>query len=119
MSAPTIRGSAVSFGIGSSETSMVATNISANATSNKVEAKNIQGGTDAVAYTGKKVEYTIEGFVTATNSATQGASYGTPNNLAGFTGQAGGYYVEEVTFTASSEDFSKIRYRVVQRDGIS
>lgn len=118
MPAPTIRGTSVCFGIATAQAGMVATNISANATSNKVEAKNIQGGTAAVVYAGKKVEYTIEGFVTATNTPTQGGTY-TVSNLAGFTGQAGGYYVEEVTFTASSEDFSKIRYRVVQRDGIT
>ncbi|NBW10682.1 MAG: hypothetical protein EBR82_21920 [Caulobacteraceae bacterium] len=118
MPAPVIKGSSVSFGIANAESTMVATNISANGTSNKVEAKNIQGGTAAVAYTGKKTEYTIEGFVTATNSVTQGGSF-QPANLAGLAGQTGGYYVEEVTFTASSEDFSKIRYRVVQRDGIT
>ena len=118
MPAPVIRGTSVSFGIDNAQTGMVATNISANASSNKVEAKNIEGGTAAVDYTGKKVEYTVEGFVTATNTPTVGGTY-TISNLAGFTGQSGGYYVEEVTLTASSEDFGKIRYRVVQRDGVS
>lgn len=118
MAAPIVRGTSVSFGIASAESTMVATNISVNGTSNKVEAKNINGGTAAVAYTGKKTEYTIEGFVTATNSVTQGGTF-VPANLAGFGAQTGGYYVEEVTFTASSEDFAKIKYKVVQRDGVT
>lgn len=118
MAAPIIKGTAVSFGIASAETGFVATNISANATSNKVEAKNINGGTAAVAYNGKKTEFTIEGFVTAQNSVSQGGSL-QPANLSGFGGLSGGYFVEEVTFTASSEDFSKIRYRIVQRDSLS
>ena len=118
MPAPVIRGTSASFGIASAETAMVATNISANQSSNKIGAKNIQGGTAAVAYTGKKVEYTYEGYVTATNSATQGGSY-SGNNLTGWCNQTGGYYIEEITLTKSSEDFAKIRYRVVQRDGIT
>lgn len=118
MPAATIKGTGVSFGIGSAVTTMVATNLSANASSNKVEAKNISGGTVAVAYTGKKTEYNLEGYVTATNTATQGASF-SPTNLTGFGGLTGGYYVEEVTLTKSSEDFSKIKYKVVQRDGIA
>ena len=118
MPAAVIKGTAVSFGIPSAVSTMIATNLSANASSNKVEAKNISGGTAAVAYTGKKVEYNLEGYVTATNSATVGAAF-TPTNLAGFAGGSGGYFVEEVTLTKSSEDFAKIKYKVVQRDGIN
>lgn len=120
MPAPVIKGTttAVSFGIGSAVTTMIATNLSANTSSNKVEAKNINGGTAAVAYTGKKTEYNLEGYITSTNSATQGGSF-TPTNLTGFGGTGSGYYVEEVTLTASSEDFAKIKYKVVARDGIS
>lgn len=118
MPAAVIQGTSTSFGIGSAVSTMVATNLSASQSSNKVEAKNIQGGTAAVAYTGKKVEYSLEGYVTSTNSVTQGGSF-SPTNLTGFAGQSGGYYVEEITLTKSSEDFAKIKYKVVQRDGIS
>jgi hypothetical protein len=118
MPAPVIKGTTTSFGIGSAVSTMVATNLSVNHSSNKVEAKNIQGGTAAVAFVGKKNEYTLEGYVTATNSVTQGASF-TPTNLTGFAGLSGGYYVEEVTISKSSEDFAKIKYKVVQRDGIA
>lgn len=118
MPAPVIRGTSTSFGISNAQGTMIATNVSANATSNKVEAKNINGGTAAVAYTGKKTEWTIEGFVTATNSVTIGGSLA-PANLSSFGGLVGGTYVEEVTLTASSEDFQKIRYRIVQRDGVT
>lgn len=118
MPAAIIKGTATSFGIGSAVSTMVATNLSASASSNKVEAKNISGGTAAVAYTGKKVEYNLEGYATSTNAVTQGGSF-TPTNLTGFAGTTGGYYVEEVTLTKSSEDFSKIKYKVVQRDGIN
>ena len=118
MSAPVIKGTTTSFGIGSAVSTMVATNLSVNHSSNKVEAKNIQGGTAAVAFVGKKNEYTLEGYVTATNSVTQGGSL-TPTNLTGFAGLSGGYYVEEVTISKSSEDFAKIKYKVVQRDGIA
>lgn len=117
MPAAVIKGTSTSFGIASEVSTMVATNLSANASSNKVEAKNISGGTAAVAYTGKKVEYNLEGYATATNSTTQGGSFN-PSNLLGFAGQTGGYYVEEVTLTKSSEDFAKIKYKIVQRDGI-
>lgn len=118
MPAAVIKGASTSFGIGSAQATMIATNISVNQTSNKVEAKNISGGTAAVAYTGLKNEYTIEGFATATNSITQGGNY-TVANLANFGGLSGQYVVEEVTITKSSEDFAKIRYRVIQRDGIA
>lgn len=118
MPAAVIQGTSTSFGIGSAVSTMVATNLSANASSNKVEAKNISGGTAAVAYTGKKVEYNLEGYATSTNSVTQGDVF-SPTNLTGFAGQAGEYYVEEVTLTKSSEDFSRIKYKVVQRDGIA
>ena len=72
MPAAIIKGTATSFGILVGESTMVATNVSVSSTSNKVEAKNISGGTAAVAYTGKKDEYSLEGYITATNSVTQG-----------------------------------------------
>ena len=114
-----IRGTTTSFGIVSAVGTMIATNLSANASSNKVEAKNISGGTAAVAYTGKKVEYNLEGYATATNSITQGGTL-EPTNLLSFDAtNTGGYYVEEVTISKSSEDFAKIKYKIVQRDGIT
>ena len=118
MSAAIIRGTATSFGIASAVTTMIATNLSVNSSSNKVEAKNISGGVAAVAFTGKKNEYNLEGYVTTTNSATQGVSF-SPTNLTGFGGLTGGYYVEEVNLSKSSEDFAKIKYKIVQRDGIA
>jgi hypothetical protein len=48
-----------------------------------------------------------------------GSNAGYSGNLAGFGGLTGGYYVEEVNFSKSSEDFAKIKYKVVQRDGIA
>ena len=118
MSAAIIKGTSTSFGIASAVSTMIATNLSVNSSSNKVEAKNISGGVAAVAFTGKKNEYNLEGYITSTNSVTQGGSF-SPTNLTGFAGLSGGYYVEEVTLTKSSEDFSKIKYKVVQRDGIA
>lgn len=118
MPAPVIKGTTTSFGIGSAVSTMIATNLSVNHSSNKVEAKNISGGVAAVAFTGKKNEYNLEGYITSTNSITQGGSF-TPTNLTGFAGLTGGYYVEEVTITKSSEDFAKIKYKVVQRDGVA
>lgn len=118
MPAAIIKGTSTSFGIGSAVATMIATNLSANVSSNKVEAKNISGGTAAVAYTGKKTEYNLEGYATGANTVTQGGTF-SPTNLTGFGGLSGGYYVEEVTLTKSSEDFSKIKYKVVQRDGVN
>jgi hypothetical protein len=118
MPAATIKGTSTIFGIASAVATMVATNLSANASSNKVEAKNISGGVAAVAFTGKKVEFNLEGYVTATNSVTLGGTF-TPTNLTSFGGISGGVFVEEVTLTKSSEDFAKIKYKVVQRDGIA
>jgi hypothetical protein len=118
MPAAIIKGTSTSFGIASVVNTMVATNLTANASSNKVEAKNISGGVAAVAFTGKKVEFNLEGYVTSTNSVTQGVSF-SPTNLTGFGGLSGGYYVEEVNLSKSSEDFAKIKYKVVQRDGIA
>ena len=118
MPAAIIRGTSTCFGIASAVNTMIATNLSANSSSNKVEAKNISGGVACVAFTGKKNEYNLEGFVTSTNSVTQGGVF-TPINLAGFGGLTGGYYVEEVNLSKSSEDFAKIKYKIVQRDGIA
>jgi glutamate-1-semialdehyde aminotransferase len=118
MPAAVIKGTTTSFGIASAVGTMIATNLSVNSSSNKVEAKNISGGVAAVAFTGKKNEYNLEGYVTATNSVTQGGTF-SPTNLTGFAGLSGGYYVEEVNLSKSSEDFSKIIYKVVQRDGIT
>jgi hypothetical protein len=118
MPAAIIKGTSTSFGIASAVSTMVATNLSVNSSSNKVEAKNISGGVAAVAFTGKKNEYNLEGYVMATNSVTQGTEF-TPTNLTGFGGLTGGYYVEEVNLSKSSEDFNKIKYKVVQRDGIN
>ena len=118
MPAAVIKGTTTSFGIASAVGTMIATNLSVNSSSNKVEAKNISGGVAAVAFTGKKNEYNLEGYVTATNSVTQGGTF-SPTNLTGFAGLSGGYYVEEVNLSKSSEDFSKIKYKVVQRDGIT
>ena len=118
MPAATIKGTSTSFGIASAVNTMIATNLSVNFSSNKVEAKNISGGVAAVAFTGKKNEYNLEGYITATNSVTQGGTF-SPTNLVGFGGLAGGYYVEEVNLSKSSEDFSKIKYKIVQRDGVN
>jgi len=118
MPAPTVKGSGVSFGIGSGVSSMIATNLSANASSNKVEAKNISGGTACVAFTGKKTEYNLEGYISGAVSTTIGGTF-SPTNLTGFGGLSGAYVVEEVTLTKSSEDFAKIKYKVVQRDSLS
>ena len=118
MPAATIKGTVTSFGIGSGVSTMVATNLTANLSSNKVEAKNISGGVAAVAFTGKKVEFNLEGYVTATNTVTQGGAF-SPTNLSSFGGLSGGFFVEEVTLTKSSEDFAKIKYKVVQRDGVT
>jgi hypothetical protein len=118
MAAAIIKGTTTSFGIPNAVSTMIATNLSVNGSSNKVEAKNISGGVAAVAFTGKKNEYNLEGYITATNSATIGGTF-SPTNLTGFAGLSGGYYVEEVNLSKSSEDFSKIKYKVVQRDGIT
>jgi hypothetical protein len=117
MAVPTIKGS-VSFGIASAVNSMVATNLSANASSDKVEAKNINGGVAAIAFAKPKTEYNLEGYVSGSVSTTIGGAF-TPTNLTGFGGLTGGYYVEEVTLSKSSEDFAKVKYKVVQRDGLS
>ena len=117
MPAAQIKGSSTSFGILSPVDTMIATNLSVNHSSNKVEAKNISGGVACIAFTGKKNEYNLEGYVTTTNSATQGGTF-SPTNLTGFAGLSGAYYVEEVNISKSSEDFGKIKYKVVQRDGI-
>jgi len=119
MPAATIKGTATSFGILVGETGMVATNLSVSSSSNKVEAKNISGGTAAVAYTGKKDEYSLEGYITATNSVTQGGVVTpTSTGLVNFSAITGSCIVEEITFTKSAEDFSKIKYKIVSRDGI-
>jgi hypothetical protein len=114
-----IKGTATSFGILVGETGFVATNLSVSSSSNKVEAKNISGGTAAVAYTGKKDEYSLEGYITATNTITQGGVV-TPasTGLTNFSAITGSCVVEEITFTKSSEDFAKIKYKIVARDGI-
>jgi hypothetical protein len=119
MPAAIIKGTATSFGILVGEATMVATNVSVSSTSNKVEAKNISGGTAAVAYTGKKDEYSLEGFITATNSVTQGGVV-TPasTGLTNFSTVTGSCVVEEITLTKSSEDFAKIKYKIIARDGI-
>ena len=115
-----IKGTAASFGILTAEATMIATNISVSSSSNKVEAKNISGGTAAVGYTGKKDEYSLEGYATLTNSVTQGGTL-TPANtsLTGFSSIMGAYVVEEVSATKSAEDFLKIKYKIVVRDGIT
>ena len=118
MPVATIKGTATSFGIASAVSTMIATNLSVNHSSNKVEAKNISGGVASVAFTGKKNEYNLEGYITVTNSVTQGGSF-PPTNLTGFCNLTGGYYVEEVNLSKSSEDFAKIKYKIVQRDGIN
>ena len=116
-----IKGTATSFGIlvGETTAGMVATNVSVSSSSNKVEAKNISGGTAAVAYTGKKDEYSLEGYITATNSVTQGGVV-TPSStgLVNFSSITGSCIVEEITYTNSSEDFAKLNYQIVARDGI-
>jgi hypothetical protein len=117
MPAATIKGTSTSFGIPSAVSTMIATNLSVSASSNKVEAKNISGGVAAVAFTGKKNEYNLEGYVTATNSTTQGGTI-QPTNLTTFATLSGAYVMEEVNLSKSSEDFAKIKYKVVQRDGI-
>ena len=118
MPAATIKGTSTSFGIATAVSTMIATNLSVSASSNKVEAKNISGGVAAVAFTGKKNEYNLEGYVTATNSVTQGGIL-SPTNLIAFAALGGAYVMEEVTLSKSSEDFAKIKYKVVQRDGVS
>jgi hypothetical protein len=120
MPAPVIIGTSTSFGIENAESgvAMQITNVSANNTSNRAEAKNINGGVAAVMFNGKKVEHTYEGFYTTTNSLTVGDA-ATPSNQLATELPSAGYYVEEVTATRTSEDFVKIRYLLVQRDGIA
>lgn len=114
-----IKGTATSFGILVGEVTMVSTNVSVNSSSNKVEAKNISGGTAAVAYVGKKDEYSLEGYITAVNTITQGGVV-TPasTGLTNFTTITGAFIVEEITFTKSAEDFAKIKYKIVSRDAV-
>jgi hypothetical protein len=118
MPAAVIKGTSTSFGITSAVSTMIATNLSVSASSNKVEAKNISGGVAAVAFTAKKNEFNLEGFVIATNSATQGGTFA-PTNLTTFASLSGAYVVEEVSLSKSSEDFAKIKYKIVERDGIT
>lgn len=119
MAVAIIKGTATSFGIPSNETGMIATNVSVNSSSNKVEVKNISGGTAAVAYTAKKNEFSLEGYAKATNSVTQGGTFSIGNTgLTTFNTLAGTYVVEEVTCTKANEDFVKIKYKIVERDGI-
>lgn len=121
MPAAIIKGTATSFGIlvGETTAGMVATNVSVSSSSNKVEAKNISGGTAAVAYIGKKDEYSLEGYITATNSVTQGGVVTpTSTGLVNFSSINGSCIVEEITYTKSSEDFAKLKYKIVARDGI-
>ena len=118
MPAPVIVGTSTSFGISTAQTTMQVTSAQVSATSNKAEAKNINGGTAAVVFFAKKAEHNVEGFVTATNTATVGGAL-SPANFGAFGGVVGGFYVEEVTLTKSSEDFSKIKYKLVARDGIT
>ena len=120
MPAAIIKGTATSFGILVGETGMVAQNVSVSSSSNKVEAKNISGGTAAVAYNGKKNEFSLEGYVTATNTVTQGGTFSPGSTgLTNFNSLSGAYVVEEVTLTKSSEDFAKIKYKIIERDGIT
>jgi len=72
MPAAIIKGTSTSFGILSAVSTMVATNLSVNSASNKVDAINFFGGVAAVAFTGLNNEYNLEGYITATNSVTQG-----------------------------------------------
>jgi hypothetical protein len=117
MAAPRIIGTSTCFGLVAAQGTMEVTSTQASGTSNKAEAKNINGGTSTVVYFGKKAEYNVEGFMTSTNSVTIGGSLA-PTNLAGFNG-LGAYYLEEVTLTKSSEDFTKLKYKIVARDGIA
>lgn len=117
MAAPKIIGTSTCFGLATSQGTMEVTSVQVSGTSNKAEAKNINGGTSTVVYFGKKAEYNVEGFMTATNSVTIGGSLA-PTNLAGFNG-LGAYYLEEVSLTKSSEDFTKLKYKIVARDGIA
>lgn len=117
MAAPTIIGTTTSFGLLAQQGTMQVTSVQASATSNKAEAKNINGGTASVVFFAKKTEYNVEGFMTATNAVTIGGTLA-PTNLAGF-GAGGGYFLEEVTLTKSSEDFTKLKYKIVARDGIT
>lgn len=118
MAAPTIIGTSTSFGITAAQGTMAVTSAQVSATSNKAEAKNINGGTAAVVFFAKKVEHNVEGYVLSTNAVTVGGAF-TPTNFSGFGGLAGAYYLDEVSLTKSSEDFSKIKYKAVSRDGIS
>lgn len=117
MGAPTIIGTSTVFGIPNAQGTMQITSSQASATSNKAEAKNINGGTAAIVFFAKKTEYNVEGFMTTTNTATVGGSFA-PTNASGFGGLSGAFHVEEVTLTKANEDFTKIRYKIVQRDGI-
>ena len=117
MAAPKIIGTSTCFGLVAAQGTMEVTSVQASGTSNKAEAKNINGGTSTVVFFGKKAEYNVEGYMTATNSVTIGGSLA-PTNLAGFNG-LGAYYLEEVSLTKSSEDFTKLKYKIVARDGIA
>lgn len=117
MGAPKIIGTSTCFGLASQQGTMQITSQQISATSNKAEAKNINGGTAAVVFFGKKTEYNVEGYMTSTNSVTIGGAL-TPANISGFSG-LGGYFLEEVSLTKSSEDFTKIKYKIVSRDGIT
>lgn len=120
MAVAIIKGTATSFGVTTGETGFVATNVSVSSSSNKVEAKNISGGTAAVAYNAKKNEFSLEGYVTTTNTVTQGGTLTpTSTGLTNFNTLGGSYVVEEVTLTKSSEDFTKIKYKIIERDGIT
>jgi len=120
MPVATIKGTATSFGILVGETGMIATNVSVSSTSNKVEAKNISGGTASVVFAGKKNEFNLEGYILTTNSVTQGGTLSPASTgLTSFNSLSGAYVVEEVSFTKSAEDFAKIKYKIVERDGIT
>lgn len=119
MPAPVIIGTSTSFGISTIEAGapMQIVSISSNLTSNKAEAKNINGGTAAVVFNAKKVEHTLEGYYTVQNTATVGDTV-TPSNILATALTGNSFNVEEITITRTSEDFARIRYLIVQRDGI-
>lgn len=99
MSAATVVGLALTFGITANESSLTTQSVSISHRKDKKEVRDVQGAVVSVAYYNTTTSMSIRGV------GASGATVGTALTISGGYSVAGTTYIDEVSIDYSNEDF--------------
>lgn len=103
----------LNFGI-TNETAILLTSYSRNVTSNKTEVMDADGDVVAVAYSGKRAEITLEGYVNGSVAWTLAGTLSLSNDTSSYGVTGGTVIVNSINSTTGQAEFEKISVNATQ-----